>query len=188
VSATEIRPGWTAEMEALVATHLRLVHFVVNRRRNQIASSGIGFDDAVAEGMLTLCNAAMGYDPSRGIAFSTYAVNAIENRFNTISRRHAMLCRYGVVASSIEEHAERFGANVEDPNTGLAERRSENAVAAVREAVAALPAQYREVLLRRMAGDKLNVIARSMGRTEWYVRSLESRAMRRAKKLLQQSL
>jgi len=59
--------------EAL-AKHERLVHWVVHRQW----LGPLGYVAAVQAGRLALWRAAQGYDPQRGVAFSTYAVSAIQ--------------------------------------------------------------------------------------------------------------
>jgi RNA polymerase sigma factor (sigma-70 family) len=56
-----------------IAEHEGLVHWVVRRQRLE----GLPFDDALHEGRIGLWSALRHYDPSRGTAFSSYAVPAI---------------------------------------------------------------------------------------------------------------
>lgn len=56
-----------------MAQHEGLVRWVVRRQR----LCGLPFDDALHEGRIALWRALLHYDPSRGTAFSTYAVPAI---------------------------------------------------------------------------------------------------------------
>jgi len=59
--------------EAL-AKHERLVHWVVHRQW----LGALSYTAAVQAGRLALWRVAQGYDPQRGVAFSTYAVSAIQ--------------------------------------------------------------------------------------------------------------
>jgi len=56
-----------------MAKHEGLVGWVVRRQR----LGGLPFADALQEGRIGLWRALAGYDPTRGIAFSSYAVPAI---------------------------------------------------------------------------------------------------------------
>lgn len=60
-------------MDAELAHHERLVHWVV--RRQWLGK--VSFQDALQEGRIGLWSALRHYDPARGTAFSTYAVPAI---------------------------------------------------------------------------------------------------------------
>ena len=59
----------------LMASHEGLVRWVV--RRQYLGE--LSFADALAEGRIGLWHALQGYDPSRGTAFSSYAVPAIRH-------------------------------------------------------------------------------------------------------------
>jgi RNA polymerase sigma factor (sigma-70 family) len=65
--------GHAPEVERALAAHERLVHWVVHRQW----LGGLSYAAAVQAGRLALWRAAQGYDPQRGVAFSTYAVPAI---------------------------------------------------------------------------------------------------------------
>ncbi len=60
-------------LAAQMAQHERLVHWVVRRQWR----GNLSFADALHEGRIGLWSALCHYDPSRGTAFSTYAVPAI---------------------------------------------------------------------------------------------------------------
>jgi RNA polymerase primary sigma factor len=60
--------------ETLLLRHERLIHFLLQRQ----TSGGEAYDDLVQEGRIALWRAVLGFDPQRGIAFSTYAGKAIE--------------------------------------------------------------------------------------------------------------
>jgi len=62
-----------ARWAAALAEHERLVHWVV--RRQDLGP--LPYRDAVHEGRIGLWRAVRGYDPTRGIRFSSYAVPAI---------------------------------------------------------------------------------------------------------------
>lgn len=66
-----------AKFHALVTDNLRLVYATV--RRYWRPSHPVPYEDIVQTGMVALTNAARHFDPSRGLAFSTYAVTAIRN-------------------------------------------------------------------------------------------------------------
>jgi RNA polymerase sigma factor (sigma-70 family) len=73
--------------EALLLRHEGLIHFLLQRQ----TSGGVAYDDLVQEGRIVLWRAVLGFDPQRGVAFSTYAGTAIERRIWQVvarARRH----------------------------------------------------------------------------------------------------
>ncbi len=69
-------------IDALVASNLGLVHTCAARFRGR----GIEYDDLYGAGCLGLVKAARGFDPSRGFAFSTYAVPVILGEIRRLFR------------------------------------------------------------------------------------------------------
>ncbi len=68
-----------------MAQHEDLVRWVVRRQR----LGGLPFDDALHEGRIGLWRALLRYDPSRGTAFSTYAVPAIAHAvWDAVAAQH----------------------------------------------------------------------------------------------------
>lgn len=66
---------WTImENEMLVLDHMGLVWHVARKYRN----TGYDLEDLAQEGTIGLIKAAGSFDPSRGTAYSTYAVKCIE--------------------------------------------------------------------------------------------------------------
>ena len=66
---------WTImENEMLVLDHIGLVWHVARKYRN----TGYDLEDLAQEGAVGLIKAAGSFDPSRGTAYSTYAVKCIE--------------------------------------------------------------------------------------------------------------
>ena len=68
--------GCRACQEALLLRHEGLVHFFLHRQ----ARDGVAYDDLAQEGRIALWHAVLGFDPQRGVAFSTYAGVAIKRR------------------------------------------------------------------------------------------------------------
>lgn len=67
--------GCQACLNELLVTHRKLVVAVVRR---QWLGERAAFADLVQEGNIALWRAILGFDPERGVAFSTYAWRAIE--------------------------------------------------------------------------------------------------------------
>ena len=71
-----------ASRESLISDNLGLVHSCDNRFRGR----GVEYDDLFQAGCVGLIKAADGFDPSRGFAFSTYAVPVILGEIRRIFR------------------------------------------------------------------------------------------------------
>lgn len=54
-----------------------LVHHIARRWKDTASYKGLSYDDLVQIGAIALLKAAKAFDPQKGIAFSTYAHNAI---------------------------------------------------------------------------------------------------------------
>ena len=65
--------GDTDAREKLVMSHLNLVRFLANKFKNR----GEPLDDLMQVGYLGLLKAIDGFDPSRGLEFTTYATPTI---------------------------------------------------------------------------------------------------------------
>jgi RNA polymerase sigma factor (sigma-70 family) len=68
--------GCQASLNRLMATHENLVHAIVRRQ----ALGHLPFSEALHAGRIGLWRAILGYDPERGLAFSTYAWKVIMHR------------------------------------------------------------------------------------------------------------
>jgi len=68
--------GCRDSLNRLMARHERLVHAVVRRQ----VLGCLPFDEALQAGRIGLWRAILGYDPQRGLAFSTYAWRVIMHR------------------------------------------------------------------------------------------------------------
>jgi RNA polymerase sigma factor FliA len=72
--------------EALVTQHLPLVQYAVNELMMRVPRH-VTRDDLVSAGMEGLCQAARGYDPSRGVPFHRYASTRIKGALIDEMRR-----------------------------------------------------------------------------------------------------
>ena len=124
--------GQMRDVNAVLAAHERLVHWVV---RQQWLGE-LSYAAVVQAGRLALWRAAQGYDPQRGVTFSSYAVPAI---------RRAI---WDAVRAAQRPVGEQLWAQ---PPQGAAEPEpvvSARLVAvAVRQLVAQLPPRLRDVIV-----------------------------------------
>jgi RNA polymerase sigma factor (sigma-70 family) len=72
----QAQAGCRDSLNALMARHGGLVHAVVRRQ----VLGDLPFDEALHAGRIGLWRAILGFDPSRGLAFSTYAWPCIKHR------------------------------------------------------------------------------------------------------------
>ena len=68
--------GDAGARDALLAEHLSLVHHVAGQLRRKLGAT-VSLDELVSSGTIGLANALEAFDPSRGLAFSTFAVPRI---------------------------------------------------------------------------------------------------------------
>lgn len=80
----------TEDQKKLVEDNMKLAYHYVHKYG---FSFGLDFDDAVQIASLGLCYAAMKFDPSRKISFSTYAYTCMTNQFLQLNRKKNAKCR-----------------------------------------------------------------------------------------------
>jgi RNA polymerase sigma factor (sigma-70 family) len=155
--------------DALVRRHEGLVHTVLRRQ----SRDGMAYEELLQEGRVALWKAVLGFDPQRGVAFSTYAGRAIRNRIWSAVER--------------SRRAQGWLKPREAPNPlALAEDRlwqGEVGTALV-EAVSRLPGRQRQVIMAvcgwdgkpprtfREIGQEWRVSRQ--GATYWYYKALIS--------------
>jgi RNA polymerase sigma factor (sigma-70 family) len=81
----QAQAGDAQSVAVLMARHANLVHTVVRRQW----SGGWAYADIVQEGRIGLWHALLKYDPTRGVAFSTYAGVAIAHQVWAAVRQEA---------------------------------------------------------------------------------------------------
>jgi RNA polymerase sigma-B factor len=124
--------------DELVARHLRLAEHVARRFRH----TSEPFDDLVQVARLGLVNAAMRWDPDRGVAFSTFAVPTITGELRRYFRDRAWQIRpprdlqelYLAIQRSREELWQELGR---EPSAGDVAARLDKPVEDILDALAA---------------------------------------------------
>ena len=166
--------GCQACVAALLVRHEGLVHYIV---RNEIWG-GVPEEDLLQEGRIALWRAIQGYDPGRGVAFSTYASMAIKRQ---------------VWAVTAQERRQRQGMLEADAKDAYLELESrlwqEQVDQVVAEASCYLTARQRQVLSLVYAGagepsgdaeptlGNLAAAGRSLGFSREWVRRLHQDAL-----------
>jgi RNA polymerase sigma factor (sigma-70 family) len=84
----QARAGCSASLNALMARHDGLVQAVVRRQ----VLGELPFTEALQAGRIGLWRAILGFDPSRGVAFSTYAWPCIMHQVWRAVKAHTRLC------------------------------------------------------------------------------------------------
>jgi RNA polymerase sigma factor (sigma-70 family) len=75
--------GCQACLDALIRKHTGLIHAIVR----QVEHAGVPYDELIQAGRLALWRAVLGFDPHRGVQFSTYSWKAIERAlWGTVSQ------------------------------------------------------------------------------------------------------
>ncbi len=78
--------GDRASVERLMHQHERLVHLIIRRQ----SGGELSYGEVLHEGRIGLWRAILGFDPERGIAFSTYASVAIARHvWRAVARQQA---------------------------------------------------------------------------------------------------
>jgi len=124
--------GHALGMDQLLAAHERLVHWVVHRQW----LGELSYVAAVQAGRLALWRAIQGYDPQRGVAFSSYAVPAIRRAV-----WRAVVEAQPPVREQLQAHPRQASVELEAIVT------SRLVAAAVRSLVVQLPERLRTVIV-----------------------------------------
>lgn len=116
-----------AEVNRRVQENRRLVDFAVNRYMKRYPLNGIERDDLVSWGLVGLFHAARAWDASRGLAFSTLAMTAIERMIRRGVRSEwragephatlsldALLCEDGEAGASRDRHLDQIEDEASD--------------------------------------------------------------------------
>ena len=167
-NTTDWGGGQVRDVNAVLAAHERLVHWVVPRQ----GLGGLSYAAAVPAGRLALWRAAQGYDLQRGVAFSSYAVPAI---------------RRAVWRALATEHPPAFETLWAQPPQAAPE--PESAVharlvgAAERSRVAQLPVRLRYVIvahygLAEAPAQSFTSIGQALGVTRQRAQQLHAEALR----------
>jgi RNA polymerase sigma factor (sigma-70 family) len=167
-ASTKPNARLSAEQSRLVEDNQGIAITLLNRMRpwaDHDAAADVAFD--------ALINAALCYDPARGVKFGTYAWSAIRFELCRAVRRMRR------VAIPTEPLLLARGMPYRDEPI---EHREERQV--VRKAVARLGGVSRMVISRRMDGDTLQDIANSLGCTRMHVCNLQRRAVAEIRRLI----
>lgn len=169
----------------IIRANLRLV--IANAKR--YVNPANTFDELVSEGSYSLVRAVEKYDYTRGNRFSTYATRAIRNNlfhFVTDRRRHRQ--RFPLADDESQLNAADDRAIESNAEHSAAELKR-----SLRSVLGRLDPLQRRVLAERFGlenggeGRTLKDIAGEMGVSRERVRQIEGRALRRLRKLAEES-
>lgn len=167
-------PAARLRAERLVDRNRKLVHWAVGRVLG--LRDGHDRDEAAAEGLLVLWRAALGFDPARGVKFSTYAVVSLRRGLLNWRERQQGLKVGGAFVGPLVVHPSGAGdppARAEvDPV--LSDAEFERLVAAGR-----LEPREELVLRRRFRdGRTLDAVGAELGVSKERARQIELAAVR----------
>lgn len=158
-------------LDILLRKHERLVHYVASRQQ----LCGLSHDEAAQAGRRGLWRAILGYQPERGIRFSTYAYKAIMHYVWAAVQSYTRACRREVPLGELRLYCYREGA---DPGElqGWAD-----VCQSLAELVDRLPARLRLVIVARygLAGEAqtLKQVGERLGVCGERVRQLQEEAL-----------
>jgi RNA polymerase sigma factor (sigma-70 family) len=162
------------DVEKLVHENQKLVHHVVNRYLKRYFVGVMEREDLVSWGMIGLVRAARAWDPARAGSFTTLAYTVIERmiargvRREWKPEREAVTVPLEVLLTGEEAGARdaRFIDQLTSDQNVEQEILDRETRAAIRAAVAALPAPERRLIERRFfEGVSLTQIAEELGLT-----------------------
>jgi RNA polymerase sigma factor for flagellar operon FliA len=179
-----------AEVAELVQRHARLVDYMVNRYLKRYFVGTMEREDLVSWGMIGLVQAARAWDPARSGSFSTMACLAIERAIirgvNREWRPDEARATVSLDAAMFEEEGNDRFVDLLAGDEDVEERiLSTETGMAVRQALAELPEDQRELLERHYLQDEaVRDIAREMGVTRQAIYLREKLALRRLREKL----
>ena len=181
------------DVERLVHENQKLVHYQVNRYLQRYFVGDMEREDLVSWGLIGLVQAARAWDPERSGCFSTLACRAIERMIIRGVRREWKPERDASTVSlddliSGEEQAgsrERFVDRLTAEQDVEGELLDGEARAAVRSAVAELPAPYRRLIERHYYEDvPVTMLAEELGVSRQGIYMRQRQALRRLRATL----
>jgi RNA polymerase sigma factor (sigma-70 family) len=181
------------DVERLVHENQKLVNFQVSRYLQRYYVGDMEREDLVSWGMIGLVQAARAWDPERSDAFSTLACRAIERMIVRGVRREWKPERAAATASLDEiltrEYQASAGERFMDRLTADQDVEGElvdgEMQAAVRSAVAELPAPYRQLIQRHYYEDaSVGMLAHELGVSRQCIYMRQRQALRRLRAAL----
>jgi RNA polymerase sigma factor for flagellar operon FliA len=185
------------DVERLVDEHQKLVQFQVNRYLQRYFVGDMEREDLVSWGLIGLVQAARAWDPERSGCFSTLACRAIERMIIRGVRREWKPERAAstvslddlLVGEEQTSSHERFVDRLTAEQDVEGELLDGEARAAVRSAVAELPASYRRLIERHYYEDvPVTMLAEELGVSRQGIYVRQRQALRRLRAALSDTL
>lgn len=185
-----LKRGDPAARSTLIEHNLRLVVYIAKKFEN----TGVSVEDLTGIGAIGLIKAVNTYDCDKQIRLATYASRCIENEILMFLRRTSKLKSEVSLDEPLKIDwdgntlllSDILGTEPDIVCRGLDER---DEVAALRRAIAVLPAREREIItLRYGIGQKRELtqkeVADRLGISQSYISRLEKRILKQLKKEL----
>lgn len=171
------KPRLTDAQQRLVVENIRLVPHALKLMRRNVME----YDAAMSEGHSALCRAARLFDPSRGFAFSTYAMNAI---FRSVSGARKREYRKEV-AGRREPVFEGFMETVVGDSDTVEDVAQSEAWQRVQDALLQLPLRAQYIIQQRFFGSRtLEQVGNTVGVSKERVRQIQRDSIEQLRELL----
>jgi RNA polymerase primary sigma factor/RNA polymerase sigma factor len=168
----QAQAGCQNSLNTLLARHEKLVHLVANRQQ----LCGLDYEEAAQAGRRGLWRAILGFEPQRGVRFSTYAYKAIMRYIWAAVQSHGRACRREAPLAVLRLYT--YGEGV-DPAVVC---EWEEICQSLRGLVARLPERLRLVIVARygLGGEQeltLKQIGQQLGVSRERVRQMQLEAL-----------
>jgi len=174
----------TEEQKQFAEANLGIAKWWANKMlpRYQFFKTMLEEDDVISIGYAAICRAAQGFDPSKGIKFSTYAQRCIFQAVCDQARRAQFIRKplspeplpFKYVSQNIQKNEPYY-----DDRAIMEERDSNELLSKkVSRCLRLLSKRHREILIRRcMKGETLKQVGERIGVTKERVRQIQEDAM-----------
>lgn len=182
-----MRMKLTRENEHLVLENQKLVHYIV--RKMWKTSTSTEYEDLVSIGTIGLVKAAIQFDQSKGIKFSSYACTCIKNEILIHFKKANNYANDISIDEPIQDDGENrtltVGDLIEHPESNFVEKiiNEEAFMELIRIVLNCLKNRDRIIMLYRIGGISQIDIAKILQISNRYVSAIESRAISKIRKV-----
>lgn len=168
------------DIEKLVQDNQRLVYYLVKKRG--IEPSYLWYDDIIASGMIGLFKAAITFDESKNVKFSTYAIKCINNEIFIHGRKLQKSAKDISFEEKIANKRERRERSLKDIVEDTKSNFMENimikieTVEAINVILNCLEGKNRICMLYKIGGETQLEIAQKLGISQSYVARLNQKS------------
>ena len=178
----------SSEEERLVLDNQNLVHFVL--KRLNVVSAYQDYEDMVSMGTIGLIKAAITYDSSQNVTFSTYATRCISNEilmyFRNNKKHRNDVSIYTTIGYGDKDKELTLLDTFVDPKSNFEEKiiQDEEYIKMIKIILNCLQGRQRIILLYQVAGFTQIEIAKKMNISRSYVSTIENSAIKELRRFL----